>query len=83
MKCKVCGSEIKFSYIVPEKSYKVSDELKIERDDAWEGPAYDDPYLSFYCSNDKEHDIDSVEINEWADKVETQYYKQIEGEEIL
>ena len=43
---------------------------KIIRDDAWEGPEYDNPYLKFYCSNDMEHDIDSEEIIVWSDVVE-------------
>lgn len=78
MKCKICGAEICFSYVVPEKSYRVTDEMKIERDDAWEGPAWDEPYLDFHCSNDKEHDIDTVETNEWADKVEEIFFSEVQ-----
>lgn len=75
MKCKVCGSDIVFSYVTPTKSYKVVDD-KIVRDDAWQGPIYDQPYLDFHCSNDAEHDIDTVEVNEWADKIEEKFYSE-------
>ena len=81
MNCPECGADIKFSYVVPEKSFKIENGV-ISRDDAWEGPGYDDPYLEFYCSNDKEHTIDTPEIVDWSDKIESQYYMQIEGEEI-
>jgi hypothetical protein len=76
MKCPECGEDIKFEYIVPTKSYKIEDG-KISRDDAWEGPAYDQPYLDFHCSNDKEHDIDTPEINEWADQIEKLFYETV------
>jgi hypothetical protein len=76
MKCPECGEDIKFEYIVPTKSYKIEDG-KISRDDAWEGPAYDQPYLDFHCSNDKEHDIDTSEINEWADQIEKLFYETV------
>ena len=74
MKCKVCGEDIIFYYEIPTKTYKVEDG-KIIRDDAWAGPEYDSPSLIFRCSTDPEHDIDTLEINEWADKIETQFYE--------
>lgn len=77
MNCPVCGSEIVFDYIVPIKSYRVDKDLNISRDDAWEGPAWDAPTLDFHCSNDKEHDVDTPDINEWADRVEEKFYSEV------
>lgn len=78
MKCPECGSEIVFSYVTPAKSFKIEiDEMKNEiifRDDAWKGPEYDDPYLEFYCSNDKEHDIEVQEIIDWTEGITEDFY---------
>jgi len=74
MKCKVCGEEIVFDYIVPTKSFKIVDD-KISRDDAWKGPEHDSPYLEFYCPNDRDHDIDTTETNKWAEEVESKFYE--------
>lgn len=67
--CKECGHDIIFSYETPTKSFTIVGG-GIVRDDAWTGPHYDDPKLIFYCSNDKEHDIDTQEISDWTDEVE-------------
>lgn len=72
MKCPVCGSEIKFSYVTPPKSYYIKDN-KIIRDDQVEGPEYDDPYFNFYCSNDAEHNIHTDLVEKWADKIEERF----------
>lgn len=73
MKCPECGSEIVFSYITPAKSFRLEDS-KIVRDDAWEGPEYDDPYLEFACSNDREHDIEVDEIINWSETITEDFY---------
>jgi hypothetical protein len=70
MPCPVCGEDIIFCYKTPTKTFKIEDGGEIKRDDAWQGPEYDNPYLKFYCSNDMEHDIDSKEIIDWSDEVE-------------
>jgi len=67
--CKECGHDIVFSYETPTKSFNIVDG-RIVRDDAWTGPHYDDPELIFYCSNNKEHDIDHEDIIKWSDEVE-------------
>jgi len=77
MKCKECGAEIVFSYITPDRSYRIEDN-KIVRDDPWEGPEYDDPYLDFHCSNDMEHDINTQEVDEWADKITELFFKEMD-----
>lgn len=69
--CPICNGEILFSYITPEKTYTIEDG-KIIRED---NNLNDVPYLEFYCSNDKEHDIDTGEIFEWSDQVETDFYQ--------
>ena len=73
--CKTCGSDIVFDYKTPTKSFRIEDG-KIIRDDAWTGPGYDNPQIEFYCSNDREHDIEDVngtEVNKWCDKVENYF----------
>jgi hypothetical protein len=76
MNCPICTEEIAFSYKTPTKSFiiKVG---KIIRDDAWQGPEYDNPYLKFYCSNDSEHDIDSKEVLQWTEDIEKQFYQDV------
>jgi len=76
MNCPECGSDIKFSYIIPTKTFRIENG-KIERDDAWTGPEYDTPYLEFYCSNDNEHDIDKKEVVEWSAKIEEEFYEKV------
>jgi len=76
MNCKVCGADIAFSYKTPTKSFRFENN-KIVRDDAWEGPEYDNPYLKFYCSNDSEHDIDSKEVIQWTEDIEKQFYQDV------
>lgn len=78
--CPECGSDIKFSYHVPDRSYVV-EKGKIVRDDAWKGPMYDGPEINFYCSNDREHNIetpsvvDEKDFYEWAEEIEDEFYK--------
>ena len=76
--CKECGSDIVFSYIDPSKSFRIKDG-KIVRNDAWTGPGYDDPYLEFYCSNDKEHDEvkNLQDMIDWSVEVEKEFYEKI------
>jgi len=76
MNCSICGSDIAFCYKTPTKSFRFENG-KIVRDDAWEGPEYDNPYLKFYCSNDSEHDIDSKEVVQWSEDIEKQFYQDV------
>ncbi len=68
-----------FTYTVPERSYRIEDG-KIKRDDAWEGPMYDNPFIDFYCSGDREHNIETRTIlhekdfYEWAEEIEDEFY---------
>lgn len=79
--CPECGEEILFSYVVPSKTYRIEDG-KIKRDDAWEGIMYDNPSISFFCSNDKEHNIETPTIvyeqdfYEWAEEIEDEFYSR-------
>lgn len=79
--CPICGEEIKFSYVVPERSY-IIEQSEIVRDDAHEGIPWDNPYLKFYCSNDMEHDIDKDTIvyekkfDEWHEEISNEFYEQ-------
>ena len=76
MYCPRCGSDIRVSYVVPEKSFQIKDG-KIVRDDAWTGPGYDDPYFQFYCSRDREDNLgDGVEIQKWQEDVEHEFKRQ-------
>lgn len=75
--CITCGSDIVFSYKTPTKSFRIEDG-KIVRDDAWEGPEWDNPYLKFYCSNDTEHEVENdSEVIQWSEKVENEFYEKI------
>lgn len=80
--CPECSSEIKFSYIVPERSY-IIENGKIVRDDAWTGPMYDGPEMDFYCSNDRTHNIETPSIvyekdfYEWAEEIEDEFHKTV------
>lgn len=73
--CRICGSDIIFCYKTPTKSFRIEDG-KIVRDDAWEGPEWDNPYLKFYCSNDMEHEVENQDID-WSEEVEKEFYEKI------
>jgi len=74
MKCPECGGEIGFSYITPTRNYRIENDIII-RDDAWTGPQHDESYLSFQCTEDTEHNIDTPEISEWSEKIEHDFYE--------
>ena len=73
--CKECGEEIVFDYITPTKSFRIDENSKIVRDDNNEAfcPEGDNPYLEFYCSNDREHEIDTDEMFDWYGQVEFEF----------
>ncbi len=71
--CPVCSNKIKFSYVTPEQTFVIVDGV-IKRDDAWHGPVHDNPYFHFYCSNDKEHDLDESEVlDKWCEDIEDDF----------
>jgi hypothetical protein len=78
--CPECGVEIKFSYIVPEKSFIIEDG-KIVRDDAHTGGWFETPDIDFYCSNDRSHIIEKDDIvyeqtfDEWMEEVTDEFYR--------
>ncbi len=74
--CSTCGSDIVFCYRIPTKSFRI-EHGNIVRDDAWEGPEWDNPYLKFYCSNDIEHGVEDKDIIEWSGEVEKEFYEKI------
>jgi hypothetical protein len=83
--CPECGSEIIFSYGTPIRHYKIGFGIKdgkFIRDDAWEGPVYDNPIFDFYCSNDKSHDIEQATViyeqtfDEWEEEIQDEFYRQ-------
>jgi len=69
--CPECGAEIIFLYETPTKTYRIKGETLV-RDD---NNISDNPELSPYCSNDKEHRIQPYTLNEekefwmWVDTV--------------
>jgi len=74
--CPVCRADIKFSYVVPERSFIILDG-KIKRDDAWRGPEYDNPHFIFYCSRDREDKLPGDdEFNKWMEEVEHEVFRQ-------
>lgn len=72
-KCPFCNADIVFSYERPSFSFRIEDG-EIVRDDAWTGTGYDDPFFSFHCSNDKEHDIHLDELGNWMDSIEFAFH---------
>jgi hypothetical protein len=85
--CPVCGGPIMITYIRPDFDFYIEDG-KIQRDtngDLWYGK---DPYLEFYCTNDKTHDLEQdlsiVEHRnaqqEWQEDVQKEFYEKIFGE---
>ena len=79
--CPICGKQIKFSYVVPDKSYIV-EKGEFIRDDSFMDIPWSNPGLEFYCSNDKEHDIDKNTIiyeqkyHEWEEEIANEFYEQ-------
>jgi|APFre7841882654_1041346.scaffolds.fasta_scaffold18534_5 hypothetical protein len=73
MFCPECREEIGIDYVHPTKSFLMTDEGKFERND---NNLSDDPYLEFYCTNDREHDIDTKEVMDWEIEVEDEFKRQ-------
>ena len=73
MQCPVCKEDIIFCYKTPTQTFTIEDG-EFKRDDAWQGPEYDNPYLKFYCSNDMEHNIETEEILKWSEEVNSEFY---------
>jgi hypothetical protein len=71
--CPECGGEIGIDYVHPTKSFLMTDEEKFERND---NNLSDDPYLRFYCTNDREHDIGIKEVMDWEIEIEDEFKKQ-------
>jgi len=79
--CPECGGDIKFSYVTPEKSFEIDASGDIERDDANIGPIFDSPNIEFYCSHDREHDINlnrsqDDKFEEWQEEIINVFYRQ-------
>lgn len=75
--CPVCGGQIAFSYVRPTYDFYIADG-KIKRDtnkDLWDGV---DPYLDYYCTNDKTHDLEGDptddSFSKWKEEVEREFY---------
>ena len=74
MFCKECNAPIDFSYITLEKQFSITEDGKIERSD---NNISDDPYIDFYCSNDRAHEFgDSKELDEWMNYVTSEFYEK-------
>jgi len=77
--CRVCGKEIFVEWFIPEQSFRITAEGEFERDDnndVMYGGYH--PRLNFYCSGDREHDIESnidIKTNEWMDEVKIEFWK--------
>ena len=81
--CPECGGDIKFSYVTPEKSFEIDSSGDIVRDDSWVGvgPVWDDAHIEFYCSHDREHDIDNNrseddKFEEWQEEIINEFYRK-------
>jgi hypothetical protein len=74
MFCPVCGEEMVFDYITPTKSFRLGENGEIVRDD---NNLSDKPYVEFYCSGDREHDVeDTKKANIWREAVEFDFYER-------
>jgi hypothetical protein len=73
MFCPECGEEIGIDYIHPTKSFLITNEGKFERND---NNLNDEPYLEFYCTNDREHDIFTKEVISWEIEIGSEFKKQ-------
>ncbi len=82
--CPICGGEIMFSYVTPDRDYYILEDGMIERDtnkQLWDG----DSHLEFYCENDRTHDLGTApSITEyrhaqqgWEEKIIEEFYKSI------
>jgi len=82
--CPVCSGPIMFSYVRPDFDFDIEDG-KIVRDtnkDLWDGK---DPYLHFYCTHDKTHDLahptllDASHLSQsnWEQEIITEFYEKI------
>lgn len=60
-KCKECGADVVCDYIKPCMSFRIEDGQVVRDDnnDAWQ-PRGDGPYVVFYCSEDRGHEIGEI-----------------------
>ena len=67
-KCKECGADVAVDYINPCMSFRIKDG-QIIRDEYNLLEPRDGPYVVFYCSEDREHEIGDVDVS-YMDEVE-------------
>jgi hypothetical protein len=81
--CIECGAEIGFDWVVPTKSYILNENGNIRRED---NLLYDTPYITFYCTEDREHDWHTSEdlvADLWKTCVEIKFLRKNPSEEYL
>lgn len=75
-RCPECGGNIIVKYITPTKIFSIGNNRQLKRCDQniIHQPIGDNPYLTFGCENDFEHNIDNDEISRWCDEIEQIFY---------
>jgi len=77
--CPVCGGEIVFSLITPERNFYINDNGHFDEDDNNLYMFYNGtykPFLEFYCMNDREHNLDSDKgFEKWSNEVSKIFFK--------
>jgi hypothetical protein len=79
-KCKECGADVAVDYIKPCMSFRIEDGeiIRDDNNDAWE-PRGDGPYVVFYCSEDREHEIGDIDVS-YMEQVEEEIIKYLSSE---
>lgn len=73
--CPECGAEIYVEYIRPTFVYSINSEKGMFVDES--NLIDNENYLNFICSEDREHDLESPELDRWKDYVQTRFYDRI------
>lgn len=77
--CPVCGGEIVFSLITPERNFYINNSGHFEEDDNNLYMIYNGTYksfLEFYCTNDREHNLDLDKgFEKWNEGISEIFFK--------
>jgi len=73
--CPVCGNDIVFDYVHQIKSFRIDENENFVRDDNNDIFHSENPFIDFYCSEDREHSLgDSFEQIQWQEDVSQEFF---------
>jgi hypothetical protein len=75
--CPTCGEEIYLRFVRQSFTYAVDEKRAPYPFKRVDNIIDDSSYLEFFCSEDIEHNIDSIEIEKYKEEIERVFYEKI------